>query len=262
MATWDIELCEAAVVYAVELDDIVAEALEHTAYDAVASGVYDDADLCAVAAVDIADLVGVDGAVFEFNTLDELVEILFGDGFVEEYVVNLADLVLGVHELLGHVAIVGEEEDAGGVAVETPYGVDALLACVGYDVHDGSASFGVVGCGDAILGLIEEDVDLLFGFELFAVVLDVGIGRNGYAHLGHYLSVDLNLAGLDEFVGLTAAAYATHGDEAVEAQGLGHGHHVGVLAVGLILLLVVEYAGVYLVAWANHVGVSDLPLWA
>jgi hypothetical protein len=64
-------------------------------------------------------------AAFDHNALTKL-----GDGFTvgpaaHDYLVLLIDLVAGVGEAEGEVAVVGEEEQAGGVGVEPADGVEA-----------------------------------------------------------------------------------------------------------------------------------------
>ena len=55
-------------------------------------------------------------------------------------------------------AVVGNEYHAGRIAVESPYGVYSLLASTVDKVEYGSAVFRVVGGGDDILRLIEQNI--------------------------------------------------------------------------------------------------------
>ncbi len=68
--------------------------------------------------------------------------------------VDLFDLMTGVGQFLGEVAVVCEEEDAGGVAVEAADGVNAFGGGGADEVEDGSAALGVVGGGDIVLWFI------------------------------------------------------------------------------------------------------------
>lgn len=247
----DVELGEAAVVYAVKFLNIVTKVLKHSAHDAVAARMDDDAHLLAIARVNIAYLIGIDGAIFQLHALDERLKILFCDSLVKEDMINLADLITRVHKLLGHVSIIGKQEDARGVAVEAAYRVDALVARACHNVHHGATPLRIVGGGDGVFWLIEKHVYLLLRLELLTVVDNLGIGRDGDTHLGDDLPVYGYLASLDEFIGLAPATHATHGNEAVEAQKSRHLLHFWVGAIGIGLLLIVEYAGVYLITRAD-----------
>ena len=247
----DVELGEAAIVYAVKFLHVVAQVLKHSAHNTVAARMNDDAHLLAVARVNITYLIGIDGAIFQLHSLDESLKILFCDSLVKEDMINLADLITRVHKLLGHIAIVGKQEDARGVAVETANRVDALVARARHNVHYGATPLRIIGGGDGVFWLIEKHVYLLLRLELLTVVDDLSIGRDGDTHLGDDLPVYGYLAGLDEFIGLAPAAHAAHGNEAVEAQKSRHLLHFWVSAIGIGLLLIVKDARVYLVTRAN-----------
>ena len=132
-------------------------------------------------------------------------------------------------ELGGEVAVVGEQEHAGGVAVEASYGIDAFGAGTLDEVHDGGAVLGVFRGGDAVFGFVEEDVALRFQCDyLFIVFNDVRV-RNLGAEFGDDLAVYLDKALLDELVGLAARAYAGVAHELVETDlfvGIGNRHFI------------------------------------
>ena len=57
-------------------------------------------------------------------------------------------------ELRSEVAVVGEQEHAGCVAVEASYRVDALRAHVLHEVHHGLTLLRVVACCHAVLRFV------------------------------------------------------------------------------------------------------------
>ena len=121
-------------------------------------------------------------------------------------------------ELGGKVAVVGEQEHSGGVAVETSYGIDALLTRALDEIHDGETSVGIVACGDTVFGLVEKYVALLLeGHHLAVILYDVVVADLG-AKLGNYLSVDLDQTLEDVFVGFAARAESGVGHELVETK--------------------------------------------
>jgi hypothetical protein len=82
-------------------------------------------------------------------------------------VVLLVHLVTGVGEAEGEVAVVGEEEQAGGVGVEPADGVESQplfgKLCSGKQGHHGGPALGVFDRGYHAEGLMQRDVDELLG---------------------------------------------------------------------------------------------------
>ena len=217
-AAGQVFLGQSGKVDTVELGHVIAEALKDAAHDAVAARVDFDTGLIAVGVGGIGDGVGVDGAVLKLDAVGDALHIFLGDVLVAPYVIDLLLDVLRVCELRGEVAVVGEQQHAGGVAVETSDGVDALGACTLDEVHDRGAVLRILARGDAVLGLVEQDVALALQCHHLVVVFDhIVVGDLG-AELGDYLAVDLDQALLDKFVGLAARAYAGVAHEFVETD--------------------------------------------
>ena len=220
------ETCE---VDAVELGHMVAEALEDAAHYAVTSRVDFDTGLIAVSLGGIADCVGMDGAVFKLDTVGDALHVVLRDVFVGPYMVDFLLDIFGMGQLGGKVAVVGEQEDAGGVAVETPYGIYPLLTGVLHDVEHCQTSVGVIAGGDAVLGFVEKDVALAFQCDHLVIILDGVVMGNLGAEFGNDLPVDLYEALLDKFVGFAARADTGVGHELVETNlfvGIGYGHFI------------------------------------
>jgi len=218
VAAAEVLLGESCELYAVELNDAVAEVLEDTTHDAVLAAVDLDAYLALVGVACVLDSVCMYLAVLQLDALSNLLHVVSCYVLVEEYVVHLLLQELRVCELGSEVAVVGEQEHAGCVAVESAYGVDALWAHVLHEVHHGLTLLRVVACCHAVLWFVEQHVHLLL--EVYGLVvefylvcaLDLG------AELGHYLSVHSNHACLDELVSLTARADTCVGEELVQTK--------------------------------------------
>ena len=116
--------------------------------------------------VHIGEGVGGDGAVFQFDTREDLVEIFFQEVLVEGGVVDFAHLVLGVGKLVGQVAVVGEEQHAGRGFVEPADRIHAFRAeAFGDQVHHGAVGVGIGEGGDEILGFVHHQVDFLLALD-------------------------------------------------------------------------------------------------
>ncbi len=197
---------------------MVAERFEYAADNAVAAGVDFDAGLVAVGFRGIRYCVGMYFAVFKLDAVGDALHIFFGYVAVGPDVIYFFLGVLRMGEFRGQVAIVGEQQHAGGVAVEASYGIYSLVACSFHEIHHGHAAVGVVGSGDAIFGLVEQNVCLAFErYYLFIVFHNVGM-RYLCAEFGHNFAVDLNKALLDEFVGFAPRAYSGICHELVETD--------------------------------------------
>lgn len=101
---------------------MVAKALEYAAHNAVASGMYFNTGLIAVGLGCIADCVGVDGSVVKLYAVSDTLHILFSYVLVGPHMIYLFLDIFGVGEFGGQVAVVGEQEHSGSVAVEASTG--------------------------------------------------------------------------------------------------------------------------------------------
>ena len=137
---------------------------------------------------------------------------------------------LDIAKLTGcKVAVIGQQKHSGGVAVKTTYGIYALGAGSLDDVHHRSTTVGIVAGGDAVFGLVEQDIAFAFECHYLVVVFDyVAMAYLG-TQFGHYIAVDLDKSLLDVFIGFATRAYARIGHEFVQTNlfvGIGYRHFV------------------------------------
>jgi len=71
-----------------------------------------------------------------------------------------------VGEFLREIAIVGEEEDTGGVAIQATDGKTRSW-CVLDEMQDGFTALRVVGGGDVVFWFVEKDIDEVAGDGYF-----------------------------------------------------------------------------------------------
>lgn len=209
---------------AFELEDGVADGFAEAAEDAVAAFV--DVELepgVAASEAEGADAVGFHEAVVEG---DAVAQALHDGAFVVDFafefdLVDTEHLFGGVHECVGEVAVVGEEESAFAVPVEAADGVDAGHA-FGEEVGDDGAVGGVIEAGDVADGFVEEDVGA-FGLPAdgFSVDFDAGAARGDFGAEGiDDATVNGDAALEDEFFGFAAAAVSGEAEVALEANGI------------------------------------------
>ena len=97
-------------------------------------------------------------------------------GFVERHLIDLLLAVGGMRELLGQVAVVGEEQQPEAVLVEAPHRIDPLRAGPLDQLHDRLAGMRIVERGHVALGLVEHQVDLLLALHAAVVEFHLSVG--------------------------------------------------------------------------------------
>ena len=215
---------------AVELDHLVAEVFEDAAHDAVAARMQLDADfLFAIVAFHVGDGVGSDRAVVKFDAICDAKHVVLRQGLVEGHLIKLRNLAARMGELLGQVAVVGEQQQAGGLFVETTHGEDTLGAGVFDQLHDRIAFIRIVGGGDIAFRLIQKDITEFLAVEGLASIHHFIIRFHLIAHGGDDFVVHHHTAGLDQVIGFATRADAAVGQVFVEAdfasgfRAVGHG---------------------------------------
>lgn len=217
LSALEVLLRQTGVVDPVELQHRIAQMLEDAPHDAVAPRVDFDADLLLVLRY-VGDFIGIDFAVLERDALGDGIHVGTREGLVERHLVNLLLAVGGVGELLGQVAVVGEEQQSHAVLVEPANRIDALRAGSLDQLHHRLVGVGVLHRGHISLGLVEHEVDLLLALYALAVEAHVVRRLHLAPQLRDHLPVDRDHARLDVVVGLAARAEARLRDEAVEAN--------------------------------------------
>ena len=128
-------------------------------------------------------------------------------------------------QLLSEFSVVGQQQHSGRGLVQAAYRKNTLGAHIPADeLHHIFLGVGVAGGGHEVLGLVEQDVDLLLSAQTLSVEADVVLrGIDLHSHLSDNLSVDGHQTGGDILVGLAAGADTGVGDKLVET------HHAVVL---------------------------------
>ena len=81
-----------------------------------------------------------------------------------------------VCQLCSHVTIIGEQEYTSCIAVEASYRVYSLLANATQTVEYSLAFLWVVNCGNAVFGLVEQNINLAFWVYSLTVETYIVIG--------------------------------------------------------------------------------------
>jgi hypothetical protein len=112
-------------------------------------------------------------------------------------VVLLVEFVAGVHDPIGDVAVVGEEEEPFGVAIESTDRIDPFRNL--NDVHDGAPVSFVFRRRDVAPRLVQNQVARALRAQQFAIDPDLGVhGVDFRAQRGHDLAVDAHPTGSDQ----------------------------------------------------------------
>jgi hypothetical protein len=178
---------------------------------------------------DGADGDGALGAVlagFAFAHAAELdangVEHGLIDAALDEGFVDLGDVEPWVGEGVGEIAVVGHDDQARGLEVESADGEEPGLGGVIDDLGDGGAiELGLVGGGDEhAFGLVDHEVELALRRPEEAAVDEdsIGVGVDEDGESTNDLAVDADAALLDEVFAGAAGGDAGVGHDALEAD--------------------------------------------
>ena len=170
--------------------------------------------------VSISYCICLDLAIFQSDTLADLLHIVSREVLVEVYVIYLLFQELRVSQLRSQVTIVGQQEYTCCVTVETTYRIDTLRAYILYEVHHSLALLRIVAGCHVILWLVEQYIYLLLQRYYCIVELHLVGAKNLGTQLGNYLTIDSYQTSLDELISLTARADTSIGKELIQAQWL------------------------------------------
>ena len=164
---------------------------------------------------------------FVLDPVEEFRDVRLVEIAVEDHAVTLHNLVAGVGESVGEVAVVGEDEEAFAVLVEASGAEHALaLEVGGEEVKDGLSAVGVGVGAEEALGFVEDEGDGAGGLggEGLLVNEDGVFGLTFIAEFGDF-AVVADFAVADEGLRFAAGTESGVGDDFLEALWflLGHG---------------------------------------
>src|SRR5215213_1537377 len=147
-------------------------------------------------------------AVVERNSSSQSLNRGVGRHTLNFNLVNLLHAIAGRRHVIRKVAIVGEQQQAFGVEVETADGIQASQRRW-QQLGDEWTAFGIGNTREITFGLVQQDVNFVAGLELrideLAVYFDViAIGISLAAQLFDHLSVYSDAAGNDQFFSVPA----------------------------------------------------------
>ena len=230
ITTTNVLLGKTCKLHAVELDNLVTQALEDAAHNAVLARVNLDAYLLLVCLAGIVNSISLDVAIFEGDALSNLLHIVSGNGSVKINMVDFLLQELRMSQLRSQVTIVGQKQHTSGVAVQTTNRIDAFLAGSLNKVHNSLALLGIVAGGDIVLRLVQQHIDLLLHLDRLIVEQHLISAQHLGTQFGNHFAVDLDDTCCDELVSLTTTADTCISQELIQTKGL-----VGIVVLLLIL---------------------------
>ncbi len=158
------------------------------------------------------------GAEMNAGFLGEAIEFGKGEAALDLDEEGLRELVPDAENGGSEVAIVGEQDEAAVVVIESADGIDAL-GKTAQEIAKGAAILRIGEMGDDFGRFVDDEIGGLFcGIDEAAGNFDaVGIGVGLGAELGDDVAVDANLTGDDELFGVAARGDAGVGNDFLEA---------------------------------------------
>ena len=139
-------------------------------------------------------------------------EFLFADVAGDPDAVNLVHTVFRVGQLVGEIAVSGQEQKSACVVIQTSYREYALLY-ISQQINYCEPAFIIGHRGDDADRFIHGEIDLLLaGLQLVAFHLNYVTGGHIISGFIHGQAVDLDLAGLYQLIRLAPAGIARAGN--------------------------------------------------
>jgi hypothetical protein len=207
-----------------ELVDLVAERLEHSMDLTMLAFMDRDPEpgVLALTGQDL-DLGGHrDRAVVERDALAQRIDAVAVEPAVNLDVIRLGHVVAGREQARRELAVVGQEQHALGIEVEATDRLDRDWQ-VRQVIHHRGATAVVGHGGDAALGLVEQDIEIVEGGDGFAVDQHGVVVRIDLrAEHGDDLAVHLHATGDDQLLGLAACGDPGGREIPLQADRGGH----------------------------------------
>ena len=214
---------------AIEGDDLMIQCLHHAAdFPLLAFVDGDGEDAFVFAFLEKLSLgrggfVTFPGDIEAFGKLFDLVALGFS--------ADLDDVFLlwgggRMHDEVGELAIIGQDEKAGGIEVQPTDGEEAAVL-LRDELQNGFSSLRIIERADIASGFVEKEimVFLVFADDLLAVHADVVRLKAGKTE-GNRLPIDLDTALADEFLGLSSGAVAQGREDFLDSFFF-HGSRIG-----------------------------------
>ncbi len=155
-----------------QFDDRIADLIEHLADDSVAPFVdHDTNDRSIFCIANRTDHFRQSALAVDGDSASKAVKDLRWGVTVEECFVLLVDPVAWMHDAVGDLAIVRQQQQSLGLAIETAYRNDTLVD--GHEVHDGVSAALVRHRRDVTTRLVEQNVASAHSRDQLAVDFDL-----------------------------------------------------------------------------------------
>lgn len=182
------------------IDPLVNDHLDHQAFSRLA---------------DDSDFLGHDPLAVDRDAIAKPLKRGFSRPGQCENVILLVEAIPRVHHAVRNIAVIGQEQQALGVAIEPPDGIDPLRHRD--EIHHRPAIAFIFRGRDVSARFVEQDVTRSLRLEQFAVDADLRADWVGFrAELRHRLAVDADATFANEIFRGTARTDASRGEDALQ----------------------------------------------
>lgn len=145
-----------------------------------------------------ADLFRNDRLAFDHQAVAQALQRLVRWAAHREHVIFLGEAIFRMHHAVGDIAVVGEQQQTFGVAIEPPNWIDPL-GDVNQPHHRPAVAL-ILDGGDVAARLVENEIARAGALDGIAVDEDHGVDRIRLgAELSDDLAVDADAPGRDQF---------------------------------------------------------------
>jgi len=183
-------------------EDFMVQGCKHTAKLAIAAFMDLNADLMRIVRVHIGHLICSGRTILELNPLAQLNYFLNLDRLPGPHQILFWNLISWMHQTMAQFTVRGQQQNAGGVAIQPTYAKEALATLrQGNQIHYGRTPALVVAGGDGIFGLVQQQVQKFTRCDQATLYRDLVCGADLLPKLAYHLAVDPYQPAGDELIG-------------------------------------------------------------
>jgi len=119
----------------------------------------------------VADSICLNLTVVQLDTGRNLLHIGLGQIFIQVHMIYFLFQIFGMSQLRSQVTVIGEQQHARSITVQTAHRIDTLAASAFHQVHYGAACLRIIGSRHRIFRFVQQNIYLAFDADSLIVEL-------------------------------------------------------------------------------------------
>jgi hypothetical protein len=187
---------------AAEPSDWYTDGVHHSPHEMVHAFVHDNFENEPLGRfTDNANLFRNDPLALDHDSVANALQCRLRRTAQRENVILLVQSVSGVHHAIRDIAVIGQQQQPLGIAIEPANRVDAFRNLD--QIHDGAAISFIFDGSDVAAGFVQQDVARALRFQNLAVDSNDRANWIGFrSQFGDHLAIDIDPTGTNQFLGV------------------------------------------------------------